>query len=80
MNASLDLDGLEIIQDVFFLIEDLATGVIPFDTDTKVNGELGLFFFKIPIEVSSFFSVRFLSFQRVCFFVLNVDLFYLIVS
>lgn len=50
MNASLDLDGLEIINDVFFLIEDLARGVIPFDTDTNVNGELGLFFFKIPIE------------------------------
>ncbi|OAY27323.1 uncharacterized protein LOC110602933 [Manihot esculenta] len=50
VNASLDLDGLEIINDVFFLIEDLARGVIPFDTDTNVNGELGLFFFKIPIE------------------------------
>ncbi|KAJ9167801.1 hypothetical protein P3X46_019394 [Hevea brasiliensis] len=50
VNAFLDLNGLEIIHDVFYLIEDLARGVIPFDTSTKVHGELGLLFFKIPIK------------------------------
>ncbi|KAF2303899.1 hypothetical protein GH714_024242 [Hevea brasiliensis] len=50
VNALLDLNGLEIIHDVFYLIEDLARGVIPFDTSTKVHGELGLLFFKIPIK------------------------------
>jgi hypothetical protein len=51
VNATLDLDGLVVIHDVFYLLEDLAKGVIPFETDTQVNGVLGLFFFKIPLKV-----------------------------
>ncbi|CAB4310129.1 unnamed protein product [Prunus armeniaca] len=39
-----------IIHDVFYLLEALARGVIPFDTDTEVEGTLGLSFFKIPIK------------------------------
>ncbi|XP_065850664.1 uncharacterized protein [Euphorbia lathyris] len=50
VNATLDLNGLEIIYDVFYLVEDLARGVIPFDTTSKVNGELGVFLFKVPIK------------------------------
>ncbi|KAL4653882.1 hypothetical protein ACB092_01G338100 [Castanea dentata] len=50
VNATLDLNGLEVIHDVFYLLEDLAKGVIPFDTDTQVNGVLGFFFFKIPLK------------------------------
>lgn len=53
VNATLVLDGLEVIHDVFYLLEDLARGVIPFDTDTEVEGTLGLFFFKIPIKVKT---------------------------
>lgn len=52
VNATLVLDGLEVIHDVFYLLEDLAKGVIPFDTDTEVDGAVGLFFFKIPIKVN----------------------------
>ncbi|KAK2645712.1 hypothetical protein Ddye_020907 [Dipteronia dyeriana] len=48
--ATLELDGLEVIHDVIYLIEDLARGLIPFDTDTRVKGQLGLFFFKIPLK------------------------------
>ncbi|XP_062090760.1 uncharacterized protein LOC133797021 [Humulus lupulus] len=50
VNATLDLNGFEVIQDVFYLIEDLARGVIPFDTVTEVDGNLGLFFFNIPLK------------------------------
>ncbi|KAB1200591.1 hypothetical protein CJ030_MR0G006892 [Morella rubra] len=50
VNATLDLNGFEVLYDVFYLLEDLAKGVIPFDTGTEVNGELGLFFFKIPLK------------------------------
>lgn len=53
VNATLDLDGLEVVHDAIYLIKDLARGVIPFDTDTQVNGKLGLFFLSIPIEVLS---------------------------
>lgn len=50
VNAILDLDGLEVIHDVIYLIGDLSRGVIPFDTDTRVKGDLGVFFFKIPLQ------------------------------
>lgn len=52
VNATLDLNGFEVIHDVFYLLEDLAKGVIPFDTVTEVNGSLGFFFFKIPLKVN----------------------------
>lgn len=52
VNATLVLDGLEVIHDVFYLLEDLAKGVIPFDTDSEVDGTVGLLFFKIPIKVN----------------------------
>ncbi|XP_058002021.1 uncharacterized protein LOC110654089 [Hevea brasiliensis] len=68
VNATLDLNGLQIIHDVFYLIEDLARGVIPLDTDTKINGELGLLFFKIPIKVSSFFFL-----PSSCYFSFSFD-------
>ncbi|WCJ42445.1 Late embryogenesis abundant (LEA) hydroxyproline-rich glycoprotein family [Euphorbia peplus] len=50
VNATLELNGLEVIYDVFYLIEDLARGVVPFDTASKVDGELGVLFFKVPIQ------------------------------
>ncbi|KAL9443532.1 hypothetical protein AB3S75_016821 [Citrus x aurantiifolia] len=50
VNASLELNGLEVIHDVIYLIEDLIRGVIPFDTVTMVKGELGVLFFEIPLK------------------------------
>ncbi|XVE54289.1 hypothetical protein DITRI_Ditri03aG0068900 [Diplodiscus trichospermus] len=50
VNATLDLDGFEVIHDVVYLIADLVKGVIPFDTNTKVDGFLGLLFFQIPLK------------------------------
>ncbi|OWM66024.1 uncharacterized protein LOC116201944 [Punica granatum] len=50
VNATLDLDGLEVVHDVIYLIEDLSKGVIPFDTISQVEGKLGLFFFSVPIK------------------------------
>ena len=40
MNAMLDLNVLEVVHDVFYLIEDLARVVVPFDTITSVYGDL----------------------------------------
>lgn len=51
INANLDVDGIEILHDVFHLLQDLAAGVIPFDTISEVRGKLGLFFFEIPLQV-----------------------------
>ncbi|XP_052488491.1 uncharacterized protein LOC105773622 isoform X1 [Gossypium raimondii] len=53
VNATLDLDGFEVVHDVIYLLSDWAKGVIPFDTNTKVDGDLGLFLFKIPLKMLS---------------------------
>ncbi|KAK9268505.1 hypothetical protein L1049_000257 [Liquidambar formosana] len=50
VDAAVDVDGLEVVHDVFYLLEDLAKGSIPFDTDTQVQGKLGLFFFEVPLK------------------------------
>lgn len=51
VNATLDLNGLEVVHDVLYLLADLGKGIIPFDTETDVEGSMGLFFIKIPIKV-----------------------------
>ncbi|KAB2599097.1 hypothetical protein D8674_009368 [Pyrus ussuriensis x Pyrus communis] len=50
VNAMLVIDKLEVLHDVFYLLEDLANGVFRFDTDTERDGSLGLLSFKIPIK------------------------------
>ncbi|XP_059638114.1 uncharacterized protein LOC132280027 [Cornus florida] len=50
VNATLELNGFQVIHDVFYLLEDLARGSIPFDTHSKVKGTVGLFFIQVPIQ------------------------------
>ncbi|GMI89491.1 hypothetical protein like AT4G13270 [Hibiscus trionum] len=50
VNATLDLNGFEVVHDVVYLIQDWAKGLIPFDTTTKVDGVLGVFPFKFPFK------------------------------
>ncbi|XP_058206761.1 uncharacterized protein LOC131320179 isoform X2 [Rhododendron vialii] len=50
VNATLVLDGLEVVHDVVYLVEDLARGLIPFDTDSVVKGTVGIFFVDVPIK------------------------------
>ncbi|CAH2079328.1 unnamed protein product [Thlaspi arvense] len=50
INATLELDGLEVVHDVIYLIGDLAKGVIPFDTIAQVKGDIGVLLFQIPIQ------------------------------
>lgn len=72
VDATLDLDGFEVIHDVFYLLEDLARGVIPFDTNSMVEGNLGFFLFDIPIKVKlsiiRIFRVKLRTFPRMRFF------------
>lgn len=51
VDAVLTVDGFEVIYDAFYLLQDIAKGVIPFDTETRVDGKLGLFFFDVPLKV-----------------------------
>ncbi|KAL8466571.1 hypothetical protein ACS0TY_035582 [Phlomoides rotata] len=50
LNSTLCLDGVEILSDVIFLLEDLAKGSIMFDTESMISGKLGLFFFALPLK------------------------------
>lgn len=50
VDAMLELDGVEMLTDVVWLLEDLARGLVPFDTVTEVHGRLGVFFFHLPLK------------------------------
>lgn len=50
VDAELHLDGIRVLNDVFYLIEDLARGSIPLDTVTEIEGQLHLFFLDVPIQ------------------------------
>ncbi|XP_019436643.1 PREDICTED: uncharacterized protein LOC109343000 [Lupinus angustifolius] len=52
IDATLSVDGFEVIHDAFYLIEDFAKGVIPFDANTRFEGKLGLFFFNVPLKAT----------------------------
>lgn len=51
VDVVLTVNGFEVIYDAFYLLQDIAKGVIPFDTDTRVEGKLGLLFFDVPLKV-----------------------------
>ncbi|KAG6425954.1 hypothetical protein SASPL_110165 [Salvia splendens] len=51
VNATLRLDGVEILTDVVLLLEDLARGAVVFDTTSDISGRLGVFFFDLPLEL-----------------------------
>lgn len=52
VNATLQLDRVEILSDVILLIEDLAKGAVTFDTETEIGGKLEVIFFDLPLKVN----------------------------
>lgn len=52
VDASLELNGVAVLSDVIFVLEDLAKGTIPIDTVTEVRGSMGFLFFQLPLRVS----------------------------
>lgn len=51
VDAVLTVDGFEVLHDIFYFIEDVAKGSLPFDTVSTIEGRLGVFsFLKIPIK------------------------------
>lgn len=50
IDAELELNCVKVLSDVMFLLEDLARGIVPLDTVTKVTGHLGLFFLEFPLK------------------------------
>ncbi|CAH1425544.1 unnamed protein product [Lactuca virosa] len=50
IDATLVLNGSEVISEAFSLIQDLVKGSIPFTTTPEIRGSLGIFFFQLPIS------------------------------
>ncbi|KAH9311536.1 hypothetical protein KI387_026571, partial [Taxus chinensis] len=50
VDATLDLDGIEVLNDVFYLLKDIDRGHLPLDTVTEFDGRLGLLFTKISLQ------------------------------
>jgi hypothetical protein len=51
VDAELAFDGVELMGDLMHFLEDLAKGTVPFETVTKIEAQLGLLFFHIPLVV-----------------------------
>ncbi|KAF8681883.1 hypothetical protein HU200_045330 [Digitaria exilis] len=51
VDADLELNGIRVVEDAIYLIEDLARGSVPFDTVVEVEGHLHLFFLSVPVKV-----------------------------
>lgn len=52
VQADLNLDAIQIIDDVFYLIGDIARGLIPLETETEIVGDVHLFFLDVPVQVT----------------------------
>ncbi|KAG6535098.1 hypothetical protein ZIOFF_000052 [Zingiber officinale] len=52
VHAKLKLDGIRVLSDAIYLIQDIARGSLPLDTVTEVEGRMRLFFFDVPVEVN----------------------------
>ncbi|XP_071691975.1 uncharacterized protein [Rutidosis leptorrhynchoides] len=50
IDATLVLNGSEVISEAFHLIEDLLKGSIPFTTTSEIRGSLGILLFNLPIS------------------------------
>ncbi|XP_052149621.1 uncharacterized protein LOC127768131 isoform X1 [Oryza glaberrima] len=50
IDANLSLDGISVVEDAIYLLEDLARGSVPFDTVAEVEGHVHLFFLSIPVK------------------------------
>ncbi|GKV10162.1 hypothetical protein SLE2022_382800 [Rubroshorea leprosula] len=57
VDAELDFNGVEVLSDVVFMLEDLAKGIVPFDTVTEVTGQIGLFFLKFPLKAKVYCEI-----------------------
>nr|ACG33974.1 hypothetical protein [Zea mays] len=50
VDANLQLDGIRVVEDAMYLLEDLAQGSVPFDTIAEVEGHLHFLFLSIPVK------------------------------
>lgn len=50
VDATLDIEGFQVLADVIYLLEDIAHGHIPLQTITNFDGYIRLFSLKVPLQ------------------------------
>ncbi|XP_051147778.1 uncharacterized protein LOC127262949 [Andrographis paniculata] len=50
VNATLQLDGVAILTDAYWLIEDLERGAVTLETVSEITGKLGVLVFDLPLK------------------------------
>ncbi|XP_021673138.2 uncharacterized protein LOC110659465 [Hevea brasiliensis] len=50
VDAEMEFNGVRILSDVVYLLQDLARGRVPLDTATVFTGKLGFWFFEFPLK------------------------------
>jgi hypothetical protein len=75
IDADLHLDGIRVVEDAFYLLEDLARGSVPFDTVVEVEGHMRFFFLSIPVKVDARCSIPKFSLLFDCFVMKALDCF-----
>lgn len=53
VNATLQLDQVEILRDVVLLLEDLEKGAVTFDTESEMKGKLGIWTMFLPLKTET---------------------------
>ena len=52
VEADVEFAGISVLPELVLLLEDVAKGIVPFDTVSHTSGQLGLFFFHFPMKVT----------------------------
>ncbi|KOM44533.1 hypothetical protein LR48_Vigan05g213800 [Vigna angularis] len=50
VDADVEFAGISVLPELVLLMEDVAKGIVPFDTVSHTGGQFGLFFFHFPIK------------------------------
>lgn len=51
VDADVEFEGIGVVPDMVMLLEDVAKGMVPFDTVSEVRGQMGLLFLHFPMQV-----------------------------
>lgn len=57
VDADVEFAGISVLPELVLLLEDVAKGIVPFDTVSHTMGQLGLFFFHFPMKVNFFLPI-----------------------
>ncbi|KAF2323343.1 hypothetical protein GH714_034787 [Hevea brasiliensis] len=58
VDAEMEFNGVRILSDVVYLLQDLARGRVPLDTATVFTGKLGFWFFEFPLKDASSIAMK----------------------